>query len=62
MAKFIVPKEVFHGLGTLENLKGLKGSKAVIVIGVAQFRKTDFWKELRTSCLKQTLNLLFSPV
>ena len=33
MAKFIVPKEVFHGLGSLENLKGLKGTKAVIVIG-----------------------------
>ena len=33
MAKFIVPKEVFHGLGSLENLKELKGQKAVIVIG-----------------------------
>jgi len=33
MARFVVPKEVFHGLGTLENLKNLKGSKAVIVIG-----------------------------
>ena len=33
MAKFVVPKEIFHGLGSLENLKGLKGKKAVIVIG-----------------------------
>lgn len=33
MAKFIVPKEIFHGLGSLENLKELKGKKAVIVIG-----------------------------
>ena len=33
MTKFIVPKEIFHGLGSLENLKGLKGTKAVIVIG-----------------------------
>lgn len=33
MAKFIVPKEIFHGPGSLENLKGLKGKKAVIVIG-----------------------------
>ena len=33
MTKFIVPKEIFHGLGTLENLKEVKGSKAVIVIG-----------------------------
>lgn len=33
MAKFIVPKEIFHGLGSLENLKELNGKKAVIVIG-----------------------------
>lgn len=33
MAKFIVPKEIFHGVGSLENLKDLKGIKAVIVIG-----------------------------
>ncbi len=33
MAKFIVPKEIFHGLGSLENLKEIKGKKAVIVIG-----------------------------
>ena len=33
MAKFIVSKEIFHGLGSLENLKELKGKKAVIVIG-----------------------------
>ncbi|MCT4586937.1 MAG: iron-containing alcohol dehydrogenase [Carboxylicivirga sp.] len=33
MAKFIVPKEIFHGLGSIENLKELKGKKAVIVIG-----------------------------
>ncbi|MCH4895728.1 iron-containing alcohol dehydrogenase [Marinilabiliaceae bacterium JC040] len=33
MAKFIVPKEIFHGLGSLENVKDLEGKKAVIVIG-----------------------------
>jgi len=39
MAKFIVPKEIFHGLGSLENLKGVKGTKAVIVIGGSSVRK-----------------------
>jgi alcohol dehydrogenase class IV len=39
MAKFIVPKEIFHGLGSLENLKELKGSKAVIVIGGSSVKK-----------------------
>ena len=39
MAKFVVPKEIFHGLGSLENLKELKGKKAVIVIGGNSVKK-----------------------
>jgi len=39
MAKFIVPKEIHHGLGSLENLKNLKGKKAVLVIGGNSVRK-----------------------
>jgi len=39
MAKFIVPKEIHHGLGSLEKLKDLKGKKAVLVIGGNSVRK-----------------------
>jgi len=39
MAKFIVPKEIFHGVGSLENLKDSKGTKAVIVIGGSSVKK-----------------------
>ena len=39
MAKFIVPKEMYHGLGSLENLKELKGNKAVIVVGGNSVKK-----------------------
>jgi len=39
MAKFIIPKEMYHGLGSLENLKELKGKKAVIVIGSGSAKK-----------------------
>ncbi len=39
MAKFIVPKEMYHGLGSLKNLKELKGKKAVIVVGGASANK-----------------------
>lgn len=39
MAKFIVPKEIFHGLGSLENLKEVKGKKAVIVIGGSSVKR-----------------------
>jgi len=50
MAKFIVPKEVFHGLGSLENLKELKGKKAVIVIGGSSVK--------RNGSLERTQNFL----
>ncbi|TKG89878.1 iron-containing alcohol dehydrogenase [Puteibacter caeruleilacunae] len=39
MAKFVVPKEIHHGLGSLENLKEIKGKKAVIVIGGSSVKK-----------------------
>ncbi|MBM9615007.1 iron-containing alcohol dehydrogenase [Desulfobulbus rhabdoformis] len=50
MAKFIVPKEIFHGLGSIENLKELKGSKAVVVIGGNSVKKNGV--------LEKTQNLL----
>ncbi len=33
MAKLFQTKELYHGLGSLEELKNIKGSKAIIVIG-----------------------------
>ena len=39
MGKFIIPKEMYHGLGSLENLKELNGKKAVIVVGGNSVKK-----------------------
>ena len=39
MAKFTVPKELYHGLGSLENLKELKGKKAAFIIGGGSVQK-----------------------
>ena len=50
MAKFNIPKEVFHGLGSLSNLKNVKGSKAVIVIGGSSVKNNG--------SLERTLNYL----
>ncbi len=50
MAKFIVPKEIFHGIGSLENLKDLKGKKAAIVIGGNSVKKNGV--------LDKTINFL----
>ena len=42
MAAFIVPRTSYHGLGSIENLKQLKGKKAVIVTGGSSMKKTGF--------------------
>ena len=39
MAKLFGTKELFHGLGSLEELKQIKGNKAVIVIGGSSVRR-----------------------
>lgn len=42
MAAFIVPRTIYHGLGSIENLKSVKGTKAVIVTGAGSMRKFGF--------------------
>lgn len=39
MAAFTVPRQTFHGPGSLENLKELKGKKAVIVTGGGSMKR-----------------------
>ena len=56
MAKFIVPKEVFHGLGSLENLKELKGKKAVIVIGGSSVKKNGSLERTQNYLTETILN------
>lgn len=50
MSTFIVPRETYHGLGSLENLKTIQGKKAVIVIGGGSMKKYGF--------LDKTISLL----
>ena len=48
MARFTLPRDLYHGKGSLENLKNLKGKKAVIVVGGgAMKRETDFFRKLK---------------
>lgn len=42
MARFTLPRDLYHGKGALENLKTLKGSKAVIVVGGGSMKKFGF--------------------
>ena len=33
MARFTLPRDLYHGKGSLEELKHLSGKKAIIVVG-----------------------------
>lgn len=47
MTTFIVPKDIFHGLGSLENLKNVEGTKAVIIIGGSSVQKNGVLAKTR---------------
>ena len=33
MSRFCLPRDIYHGKGCLEELKNLKGKKAILVVG-----------------------------
>ncbi|MBR1738031.1 MAG: iron-containing alcohol dehydrogenase [Firmicutes bacterium] len=42
MARFTLPRDLYHGKGSLENLKNLNGKKAVIVVGGGAMKRNGF--------------------
>ncbi len=42
MARFCLPRDLYHGAGSLENLKNLEGKKAVIVVGGGAMKRGGF--------------------
>lgn len=42
MARFTLPRDLYHGKGALENLKNFKGKKAVICVGGGSMKKFGF--------------------
>ena len=39
MARFTLPRDLYHGAGSLEELKNLKGKKAVVVVGGGSMKR-----------------------
>ena len=33
MARFTLPRDIYHGKGCIEELKNLKGKRAILVVG-----------------------------
>lgn len=42
MARFTLPRDLYHGKGALENLKTLKGERAIVVVGGGSMRRFGF--------------------
>ena len=48
MARFTVPRDLYHGEGSLDALKDLKGKKAMVVVGGGSMKRFGFWTRLWT--------------
>ncbi len=42
MARFTLPRDIYHGKGSLESLKNLKGKKAIICVGGGSMKRFGF--------------------
>lgn len=42
MARFTLPRDLYHGKGSLEELKNLKGRKAILVVGGGSMKRFGF--------------------
>ena len=42
MSRFTLPRDVDYGAGSLEELKNLKGKKAVLVVGGGSMKRQGF--------------------
>lgn len=51
MARFTLPRDIYHGKGCLEELKNLKGKKAFLVVGGGSMKRQGFLDKA-VHCLK----------
>ena len=42
MARFTLPRDIYFGKGTIDELKTLKGKKAIVVVGGGSMKKFGF--------------------
>ena len=50
MARFTLPRDIYHGEGALEELKNLKGKKAIVVVGGGAMKRQGIpCKKLKTT-------------
>ena len=45
MGRFTLPRDLYHGKGSLQELKNLKGSKAIVVVGGGSMKRFGFLQQ-----------------
>jgi len=53
MARFTIPRDLYHGEGSLKELKNLKGKRAMVVCGGSSMKRFGFLDEVVNN-LKET--------
>ena len=48
MARFTLPRDIYFGKGALENLKNLRGKKAIICVGGGSMKRFGFLDRAKT--------------
>ena len=55
MSRFCLPRDIYHGKGCLEELKNLKGKKAILVVGGGSMKRmiriSMVWQKLMKSLI-----------
>ena len=64
MARFTLPRDLYHGKGALEALKTFKGKKAMICVGGGSMKRFGFLDKVRQLCrhLSRTGSLQWAEV
>ena len=47
MARFTLPRDLYYGKGSLENLKTLSGKKAIVVSGGSSMKRGGFLDKVK---------------
>ena len=48
MARFTLPRDLYHGKGSLEALKSLKGTRAMVCVGGGSMKRFGFLDKVVT--------------
>jgi len=57
MARFTLPRDLYHGKGAIEVLKTLQGSRAMVCVGGGSMKKFGFLTRSSPICRKQAWRL-----